>query len=135
MGDSTEKFGLNHKEPTVNISFTDAGMIEKANHSQYLGRVSTSASRAPHNATTHAVNLRVRSETRTLIDRAAQAQGKTRSEFMIDAARRAAEDALLDQTFLRVDQNTYDCFLNALDQPPSGEGFERLMNARKPWAS
>ncbi len=82
----------------------------------------------------HAVNLRVRTDTRALIDRAAKALGKTRSEFMIDAARRAAEDALLDQTLVRVDQDTYDFFLKTLDQPPSGDGFERLMQARKPWA-
>lgn len=89
----------------------------------------------PHdgNVQTHAVNLRVRSDTRSLIDRAARAHGKSRSDFMIDAARRAAEDALLDQTLVRVDQKTYEYFLEVLDKPPSGEGFERLMQARKPW--
>jgi len=84
--------------------------------------------------TTCAVNLRVRREIRSLIDRAAQANGKTRSEFMIDASRRAAEDALLDQTLVRVDQETYNLFLSALDQPPGGTGFDRLMQASKPWA-
>jgi len=53
---------------------------------------------------------------------------------MIDAARRAAEEALLDQTLLRVDQQTWDHFLAVLDQPPVGEGFERLMRAPKPWS-
>lgn len=84
---------------------------------------------------TRAVNLRIREDVRGLIDRAARAHGKTRSDFMIDAARRAAEDALLDQALVRVDQATYDRFLAVLDVPPSGEGFARLMNARKPWAS
>jgi len=82
---------------------------------------------------THAVNLRVRSDIRSLIDRAAKAQGKTRSDFMIDAARRAAEESLLDQALVRVDQNTYDYFVEILDRPPSGDGFERLMAAGKPW--
>jgi len=82
---------------------------------------------------TYAVNLRVRSDIRALIDRAAKAQGKTRSDFMIDAARRAAEESLLDQALVRVDQKTYDYFLEILDRPPSGEGFERLMAATKPW--
>jgi len=82
---------------------------------------------------TCAVNLRVRGDIRALIDRAAKAHGKTRSDFMIDAARRAAEDALLDQTLVRVDQETYDHFLSVLDQPPTGAGFDRLMRARKPW--
>lgn len=82
---------------------------------------------------TRAVNLRVREDLRGLIDRAARAQGKTRSDFMIDAARRAAEDALLDQTLVRVDDDSYRYFLAVLDQPPGGEGFTRLMKAPKPW--
>lgn len=80
-----------------------------------------------------AVNLRVREDIRDLIDQAAQSLGKSRSEFMIDAARRAAEDALLDQTLLRMDRKTFKRFLDVLDQPPGGEGYERLMKARKPW--
>jgi uncharacterized protein (DUF1778 family) len=83
--------------------------------------------------TTRAVNLRVREDIRDLIDRAAQSQGKSRSEFMIDEARRAAEDGLLDQTQIRVDAETYAHFLNVLDQPPSSEGCERLIKAAKPW--
>jgi len=82
---------------------------------------------------THAVNLRIRSDIRALIDRAAKAQGKNRSDFMIDAARRAAEESLLDQALVRVDQETYRHFLEVLDHPASGEGFERLMAAVKPW--
>jgi len=49
---------------------------------------------------TQAVNLCVRRDSRSLIDRAANAQVKTRSDFMIDAARRAAEEFLLDQTLV-----------------------------------
>jgi uncharacterized protein (DUF1778 family) len=84
-------------------------------------------------ASTHAVNLRIRSDIRSLIDRAAKSQGKTRSDFMIDAARRAAEESLLDQVFVWVDQKTYEHFLDVLDQPAGGDGFERLMAAAKPW--
>lgn len=79
------------------------------------------------------VNLKVREDIRVLIDRAARARGKTRSDFMIDAARRAAEDALLDQTLVQVDPDSYEHYLAVLDQPPSGEGFARLMSAPKPW--
>lgn len=88
---------------------------------------------APNDPHTRAVNLRVREDIRTLIDRAAQSQGKSRSEFMIDAARRAAEEALLDQTLVRVDPDTYAHFLSVLDQPPGGTGYKRLMKAAKPW--
>ena len=83
--------------------------------------------------TARPVNLRVRTDIRTLIDRAASLQGKTRSDFMIDAARRAAEEALLDQTLLKVDQTTYDRFIEVLDQPARGAGIERLLDAKLPW--
>lgn len=82
---------------------------------------------------TRAVNLRVREDVRDLIDQAARAHGKTRSDFMVEAARQAAENALLDQTFVKVDPETYAEFLSVLDRPPSGEGFDRLMRAPKPW--
>ncbi|MDO9048955.1 MAG: hypothetical protein Q7U66_14640 [Methylobacter sp.] len=52
---------------------------------------------------------------------------------MIDAAQRAEEESLLDQTLVRLDQKTYEHFLEVLDCPPGGEGFERLMAAAKPW--
>lgn len=84
---------------------------------------------------THAkpVNLRIREDIRSVIDRAASLRGKTRSDFMIDAAYRAAEETLLDQNLVRVDADSYQHYLDVLDQPPSGEGFERLMRAPKPW--
>ena len=91
-----------------------------------------SATTSTRETTTRAVNLRVRDDIRDHIDQAARSQGKSRSEFMIDAARRAAEDALLDQTLVRVDQKTYTHFLKVLDQPP-GEGYDRLMKVKKPW--
>lgn len=82
---------------------------------------------------TRAVNLRVREDVRDLIDRAARVNGKTRSDFMIEAARQAAENALMDQAFVQVDAETYAQFLSVLDRPPSGEGYERLLRAPKPW--
>src|SRR5690349_5667949 len=80
---------------------------------------------------THAkpVNLRIREDVRILIDRAAKIRGKTRSDFMIDAAHRAAEDTLLDQTLVKVGAESYQHYLDILDRPRGGEGFARLMNA------
>ncbi len=81
-----------------------------------------------------AINLRVQEDVRDLIDRAARSHRKSRSEFMIDASRRAAEDALLDQTLVRVDAEAYAHYLEVLDQPPNSDGFKKLMAAPKPWA-
>jgi uncharacterized protein (DUF1778 family) len=87
----------------------------------------------PAGTATRAVSLRVREDIRDLIDRAAEVQGRSRSDFMIDAARRAAEEALLDRTLVRVDRQTFEHFLAVLDQPPAGEGVDRLMRAPSPW--
>ena len=62
------------------------------------------ASRPTTDVHTRPVNLRIREDVRNIIDRAASLRGKSRSDFMIDAAYRAAEDTLLDQTLVRVDK-------------------------------
>ena len=80
------------------------------------------------------VNIRVKPADRALIDQAAAVQGRTRSEFMLEAARRAAEETLLDQVLLRVDRDTYDRFVELLDRPPSpNEGLRRLLLQKAPW--
>ena len=79
------------------------------------------------------INIRLKDDERSLIDQAAKALGKTRTDFMVEASRRAAEDALLDQTYITVDRASFDQYSKILDQAPSSEGYERLMNAPKPW--
>ncbi|ODS03851.1 hypothetical protein AUC71_07405, partial [Methyloceanibacter marginalis] len=65
------------------------------------------------------INLRIETQTRQLIDEAAAILGKTRTEFMIDSARRQAIDVLLDQRFFTLDAARYDAFMHALDNPPA----------------
>jgi uncharacterized protein (DUF1778 family) len=91
------------------------------------------ANKADRSGATKPVQLRIRKDISDLIDRAAGVNGKTRSEFMIDASRRAAEDALLDQTFVQVDDESFRRYMEILDKAPEGEGFTRLMNVAKPW--
>jgi len=52
---------------------------------------------------------------------------------MIDAAFRAAEDAVIDQALVKVDEDSFHHYLAILDQPPGGDGFVKLMNAPRPW--
>jgi len=63
------------------------------------------------------INLRMTASDRDLIDRAA-ALGKNRSEFMLEASRQAAEDALLDRTAFRLDADRFGAFMAQLDAPP-----------------
>lgn len=80
------------------------------------------------------LNLRIRAEERDLIDRAARASGKNRTEFILDATRRAAEEALLDQALLRVDPDAFAAFQARLDAPPApSERLRKTMQSVPPW--
>jgi uncharacterized protein (DUF1778 family) len=48
------------------------------------------------------LNSRIRAEERGLIDRAAKARGVNRTDVILDAAHRAAEDALVDRALILV---------------------------------
>lgn len=80
------------------------------------------------------LNLRIKPEERSLIDRAAKARGKNRTDFVLDAARQAAEEALLDQTIFCASPDAYAAFLARLDMPPEpNERLRRTMQTPAPW--
>jgi uncharacterized protein (DUF1778 family) len=82
------------------------------------------------------LNLRVSATTRNLIDRAAESSGKTRTDFILEAARRAAEDVLLDRTFYAVNPEVYAEFLARLDaKPQPSERLRKTMRKPAPWTS
>ncbi|HXO72610.1 MAG TPA: DUF1778 domain-containing protein [Bradyrhizobium sp.] len=84
--------------------------------------------------TRDSLNLRIKPELRALIDRAAQLAGKNRTDFVLDAARRAAEDALLDRTVFSVSPKAYAEFLKRLDAPPQpNDRLRRTMRTAAPW--
>ena len=78
------------------------------------------------------INLRIEAHTRQLIDDAAQILGKTRTEFMIESARRQAIDVLLDQRLFALDDARYDAFVQALDNPPAPRPKLRTLLSRRP---
>lgn len=81
-----------------------------------------------------ALNLRVRPEDRGLIDQAAQAQGKTRTDFILDAARAAAEAALLERTVWTVSEEAMAQFVARLDAAPSpSDRLRRTLTTPPPW--
>ncbi|AAM42375.1 DUF1778 domain-containing protein [Xanthomonas campestris] len=80
------------------------------------------------------LNLRIKPEERSLIDRAAKARGKNRTDFMLDAARSAAEEALLDQTLITASPDAYAAFLARLDMPPQPNArLRKTMQTPAPW--
>lgn len=80
------------------------------------------------------LNIRIKPEERGLIDRAARLQGKNRTDFVLEAARRAAEDALFDRTLLVVSPKAYAAFVKRLDAPPRPSArLQRTMRSRASW--
>ena len=80
------------------------------------------------------LNIRIKPEERNLIDRAAKTRGKNRTDFILEAARRAAEDALLDQVIISVSPEAYSEFLARLDTPPKpNERLRKTMQTPAPW--
>jgi uncharacterized protein (DUF1778 family) len=80
------------------------------------------------------LNLRIKPELRGLIDRAAELTGKNRTDFVLSAARHAAEDALLDRTVITVSPKAYAEFLARLDAPPRVNArLRRSLKTTPPW--
>lgn len=80
------------------------------------------------------LNLRIKPELRGLIDRAAELSGKNRTEFVLTAARNAAEDALMDRTAFLVSRKAYANFLHRLDAPPQpNPRLRRSLQTPAPW--
>jgi len=80
------------------------------------------------------VNLQIKPELRTLIDRAATLSDKNPSDFVIDAARRAAEDTLLDCRVFVINTKAYAEFLAKLDAPPRPNArLRRSLQMIPPW--
>ena len=80
------------------------------------------------------LNIRIKPEERNLIDRAAKTRGKNRTDFILDAARLAAEDALLDQVIISVSLEAYSQFLARLDMPPkTNQRLRKTMQTPPPW--
>ena len=81
-----------------------------------------------------AITLRIYEDARALIDQAASIQGRSRADFIIEAARRAAEEAILDQRVIMVSRGSYDHLLAALDRPPvAHEKLVKLLRTKAPW--
>jgi len=88
----------------------------------------------PREAASVSINIRAKARQRDLIDQAAERLGRSRSDFMLEAACREAEDVLLDQAFFGVDADTFAKFQMLLDHPlPPTDKLRRLLKTKAPW--
>ncbi|MBX4997064.1 type II toxin-antitoxin system TacA family antitoxin [Rhizobium lentis] len=80
------------------------------------------------------LNMRIKPATRNLIDRAAELLGKTRTDFMLEASERRAEEVLLDRAIVTVSPEIYAEYLARLDAPAKpNERLKRTMSTKAPW--
>ena len=80
------------------------------------------------------LNMRIRPEMRNLIDHAALLCGKNRTDFVLDAARLAAHNAVLDQTVIRLNAKAHAEFMALLDTAPKANPpLRKSLNTKPVW--
>jgi uncharacterized protein (DUF1778 family) len=123
VGDTASARGVRVTAPT---NCNDDGIT-----SWYLAIMSPKSNRPTPR---YSLNLRIKPELLGLIDRAAQLAGKNRTDFVLEAARRAAEDELLERTLFTVSPKAHAEFLARLDEPPQPNGrLQRAMRTLSAW--
>jgi uncharacterized protein (DUF1778 family) len=80
------------------------------------------------------IQIRASAEAKALLNRAAAMRGQKLSEFMLDSARREAEETILDQRAFFLDDEAHARFLAVLDAPPKPSAQAQARLKRKaPW--
>ena len=80
------------------------------------------------------INLRASQSQKALIDRAADALGRNRSDFMLETACREAEAVLLDRRYFALSSEEFKRFAAMLDKPPANNArLRRLLRTTAPW--
>ncbi len=81
-----------------------------------------------------AINIRVKSPQKLLIDKAAKLLNKTRSEFMLESACNEAMNVLLDRRLFILDDSQFEVFTKLLDSPVTkNHELNSLLDSKSPW--
>jgi len=82
----------------------------------------------------HPLSMRLPEADIAIIDRAAGLRGRSRTDFVRDAAVRAAEEVLMESTLVRMTPAGFKAFMKALSGAarPAPEMVE-LLKRRAPW--
>jgi len=80
------------------------------------------------------LNMRIKPVDRCLIDHAAELTGKNLTDFVLDAARMAAQNTLLDRSVIPVSEKAYAAFVALLDAPPNpNERLRKSLSTPAVW--
>jgi len=82
----------------------------------------------------HPISMRLPEADIAMIDRAAGLRGRSRTDFVRDAAVRAAEDVLMENRLIRMSPEGFDAFMAAVSGPamPVAEMVE-VVRRVAPW--
>lgn len=80
------------------------------------------------------IQIRASAGTKAILSRAATLRGQKLSEFMLESARRQAEETILDQRIFFLDADAHQKFLDLLDAPTqTSEKLQALMRRKPLW--
>lgn len=79
-----------------------------------------------------AIQIRATAETKALLNQASAIRGQKLSEFMLESARRTAEETILEQRHFLLDPIAHEKFLAMLDAPAIPDMDVRARLRRKP---
>lgn len=80
------------------------------------------------------INLRASCRQKALIDQAARALGRSRSDFVLDTVCREAEAVLLDRKYFLLSEEDFEMFNSLLDKPPrDNPELRNLLKVKAPW--
>ena len=81
------------------------------------------------------IQIRASAGMKAILSRAATLRGQALSDFMLDCARRQAEETILEQRTFFLGAEAHEAFLELLDAPAKPtEGLRALMKRRPAWA-
>lgn len=89
--------------------------------------------RAPTNKLT-SIHIRANAWQRDLIDQAADRLGRSRSDFMLEASYREAQEVLLEQSLATMGPGAFGKIQKLLDKPlPPNDELRKLLTMKAPW--
>jgi uncharacterized protein (DUF1778 family) len=82
----------------------------------------------------HPLSMRLPEADIAIIDRAAALRGRSRTDFVRDAAVRAAEDVLMETAPVRMSPAGFKAFMAALSEPATAvPEMQELFSRKAPW--
>jgi uncharacterized protein (DUF1778 family) len=84
----------------------------------------------------HPLSMRLPEADIAIIDRAANLRGRSRTDFVREAAVRAAEDVVMETAPIRMNPATFKAFMDALSKPAAAvPEMTELLRRTAPWES